>query len=171
MPRKKKRLCFVLMPFKDEMKDVYWSAIKPACEEAGYRNLRVDELKGPFNIHRKIIEYIFISDAIISDLTEWNPTNDQFKQIEKLLKEHEDWKREWFEPERPAHKVYLDAFFIDQYLVTNARYADFLNDWGKDVDEDGQKMIKEYERGVHKIKDCWEPQQEFENHPVVYVTW
>jgi len=68
-----KKLCFVLMPFKDEMKEVYWDAIKPACKKAGFASLRVDELKGAFNINRKIIEHIFSSDAIVADLTDWNP--------------------------------------------------------------------------------------------------
>ncbi|MGH7450615.1 MAG: hypothetical protein ACRENG_04685, partial [bacterium] len=73
MPAEKKKLCFVLMPFKDELKEVYWQAIKPACDQASFLSLRVDELKGTFNINRKIIEHIFKSDAIVADLTEWNP--------------------------------------------------------------------------------------------------
>lgn len=73
MPAESSRLCFVLMPFKDSLFHVYLKAIKPACERAGFDPLRVDELKGMFNIHRKIIEHIFISEAIIADLTEWNP--------------------------------------------------------------------------------------------------
>ena len=32
--------------------------------------------------------------------------------------------------ERPAHKVYLDEFFIGTWPVTNAEYARFLNDTG-----------------------------------------
>ena len=74
MPAKKQKLSFVLMPFKDELKDVYWKAIKPACDSAGFRALRVDELEDVvFNINRKIIEYIFKSDVIVADLTELNP--------------------------------------------------------------------------------------------------
>lgn len=61
------------MPFKEEMIEVYYDAIKPAIEQAGFASLRVDELKGSFNINRKIIEYIFTSDAILADLTNWNP--------------------------------------------------------------------------------------------------
>jgi len=45
MHPKKKKLCFVLMPFKKELKEVYNNAIKPACEQAGFKSLRVDELK------------------------------------------------------------------------------------------------------------------------------
>jgi len=73
MPNEKKKLCFVLMPFKDALKDVYWKAIKPACLKAGFDSLRVDELKGSFNINQKVIQYIFSSDVILADLTEWNP--------------------------------------------------------------------------------------------------
>jgi hypothetical protein len=61
------------MPFKEKLREVYRKAIKPACIKAEFKPLRVDELKGPFNINRKIIEHIFLSNAIIADLTEWNP--------------------------------------------------------------------------------------------------
>lgn len=61
------------MPFKDEFKQVYHDAINPACEKANFQSLRVDELQGVFNINKKIIQYIFKSDAIIADLTSWNP--------------------------------------------------------------------------------------------------
>jgi len=73
MPAEIERLCFVLMPFSDALQEVYARAIKPACEKAGFTSLRVDELKGAFNINRRIIESIFVSDAIIADLTDWNP--------------------------------------------------------------------------------------------------
>lgn len=61
------------MPFKDDLEEVYHQAIKPACNQSGFESLRIDELMGPFNIHRKIIEYIFSSDVIVADLTGWNP--------------------------------------------------------------------------------------------------
>lgn len=73
MPPKKNKLCFVLMPFKDEMKDVYWKAIKPAAEDVGFDCLRVDERKGPLNIPKEIVQHIFTSDAIVADLTGKNP--------------------------------------------------------------------------------------------------
>ena len=67
------QLCFVLMPFREDLKTVYTEAIKTACEQAGFKAVRADELIGPYNIHRDIIEYIFSSDAIVADLTDCNP--------------------------------------------------------------------------------------------------
>ncbi len=67
------KLCFVIMPFSEDRKDVYWKAIKPACDQAGFEALRVDELEGVYNINQKIIEHLFNSAAIIADLTDWRP--------------------------------------------------------------------------------------------------
>ena len=41
-----------------------------------------------------------------------------------------DGSREREPDERPVHEVYVDAFWIDRYLVTNAYYARFLNVFG-----------------------------------------
>lgn len=73
MALEKRKLCFVLMPFKSEMKEIYTKAIKPACRAAGFDCLRMDEKPGVYNINQKIIEHIFLSDAVIADLTGWNP--------------------------------------------------------------------------------------------------
>src|SRR5262245_57335771 len=67
------KLCFVIMPFSEERKEVYKHGIAPACERAGFKAVRVDELKGHFNINRKIIEHIFASDAVIAEITDKNP--------------------------------------------------------------------------------------------------
>jgi len=67
------KLCFVIMPFSEERKEVYKHGIAPACQRAGFAAVRVDELKGHFNINRKIIEHIFSSDAVIAEITDHNP--------------------------------------------------------------------------------------------------
>jgi predicted outer membrane repeat protein len=74
--------------------------------------------------------------------------------------------------ERPVHRVTLDAFAIDETEVTNAQFADFLNERGNreeggetwlDVDDE-DCLIKK--RGLH-----FQPKSGFEDHPVIEVTW
>jgi formylglycine-generating enzyme len=75
--------------------------------------------------------------------------------------------------EYPQHKVYLSAYYIDKYEVTNDQYAKFLNAYAKDTDENGNIMIQEDHRsGVKKASGTWVPTTSgYENYPVVMVTW
>ena len=74
--------------------------------------------------------------------------------------------------EKPIHSVYVDAFYMDKYEVTNAEYAAFLNAKGKhtesgktwlDIGDGGARI--EYVAGVYRAKGG------YENHPVIYVSW
>ena len=74
--------------------------------------------------------------------------------------------------EKPVHSVYVDAFYMDKYEVTNAQYAAFLNAKGKHtesgktwLDIGGAHVRIEYVGGVYRAKG------EYENHPVTYVSW
>jgi len=71
--------------------------------------------------------------------------------------------------ERPVHTVYLDAFFIDKYEVTNAQYAKFLNAYGKNVDAAGHQLFSNSD--IEKAGDIYKPKAGYENHPIVYVSW
>jgi formylglycine-generating enzyme required for sulfatase activity len=42
--------------------------------------------------------------------------------IDAILAQCSDCKREWFTREQPQHTVYLDAFWIDKTEVTNDQY-------------------------------------------------
>ena len=74
--------------------------------------------------------------------------------------------------EKPVHSVYIDAFYMDEYEVTNAEYAAFLNAKGKHT-ESGKTWLDigsarariEYVAGVYRAKGG------YENHPVTYVSW
>ena len=74
--------------------------------------------------------------------------------------------------EKPIHSVYIDAFYMDEYEVTNAEYAAFLNAKGKHT-ESGKTWLYigstrariEYVAGVYRAKGG------YENHPVTFVTW
>ena len=78
--------------------------------------------------------------------------------------------------ERPVHEVYLNAFSIDRYPVTNAEYAEFLNHFGNQK-EGGEKwldMVGPFSSWLCKIKEekgKFVPKKGYENHPVVKVSW
>ena len=71
--------------------------------------------------------------------------------------------------EKPVHTVYVDAFYIDKYEVTNAEYKAFVDanpEWGKD------QIPHAYHDGyylIHWIGNDYPAGKE--NHPVVYVSW
>ncbi len=73
MTQEKQKICFVIMPFSEERLEVYKYAVAPACEAAGFRAVRVDELKGHFNINKKIIQHLFRADAVVAELSDMNP--------------------------------------------------------------------------------------------------
>jgi formylglycine-generating enzyme required for sulfatase activity len=74
--------------------------------------------------------------------------------------------------ESPVHEVWLDAFAIDVYEVTNQLYAEFLNaegnqeegdvTWLDDGDEDAR---------ISRSGGEWRPDSGYADHPVVEVSW
>ena len=71
--------------------------------------------------------------------------------------------------EKPRHTVYLDAFHIDRYEVTNAQYKKFVDanpQWQKD------RIPEKYHDGdylKHWNGNNYPPDKG--KHPVVYVSW
>jgi len=64
---------FILMPFKDEFRDVYESGIKPACEAAGVYCERIDDQKFDETILERIYNQIESASVIVADMTGCNP--------------------------------------------------------------------------------------------------
>lgn len=79
--------------------------------------------------------------------------------------------------ERPVHTVYLDAFYMDVYEVTNARYATFLNEVGDYRGDGGQVWLdigdeeERDEASIELVGGQYHPKPGFEDHPVIKVSW
>ncbi len=74
--------------------------------------------------------------------------------------------------ETPIHRVYLDAFYIDKYEVTNLQFSEFLNQKGNQeesgvawLDTSDEDCLIEYRNGKYQ------PKLGYENHSVIEVSW
>ena len=78
------------------------------------------------------------------------------------------------EDEKPAHKVFLDAFYISKYEVTNAEYYEFWINLqkknSKNVLEGNQHTPENFSHLPH-IGNWPERATKLPDHPVVGVSW
>ena len=72
--------------------------------------------------------------------------------------------------EQPVHTVYLDAFYIDKTEVTNAQFAQFLNEQGNQ--EEGGVTWLDIRGGlISQSGGQYQPKSGYEDHPVIEVSW
>ena len=67
-----KKVCFVVMPFKRELRSVY-EAISIVLQEQHWTVIRGDEIGRPRRITDAIMQAILASDLVIADITDSNP--------------------------------------------------------------------------------------------------
>ena len=80
-------------------------------------------------------------------------------------------RREHYETAQPVHAATLDAFWIDQTEVTNAQFAEFLNECGNQT-EDGVQWFEPGKYGlIERVDGEYRPRPGFEHHPVIEVSW
>lgn len=73
----------------------------------------------------------------------------------------------------PTHAVYLSAFWMQNYEVTNLEFSEFLNIYGNQRSPDGDTWLKEDGKNLHiyLYDGRWNVDEGYENHPVVQVSW
>ena len=77
-----------------------------------------------------------------------------------------------YDQEKPVHTVYVDAFYIDTYEVTNADYTAFLNAKGKHAESvDAWLDIEDWYVRIELVNGVYRAKAGYENHPVVNVSW
>ncbi len=89
--------------------------------------------------------------------------------------------RDAFNDEKPIHTVFVDAFYMDKYPVTNAQFKNFLNEnpqWRKPLKwyESGKidiaKIARKYHDGEHlKHWNRYVYLRKEADHPVTWVSW
>jgi len=92
------------------------------------------------------------------EFTMGRSASDQFADCQEL---NQECQLSWFMDEEPIHKVYLDAFYIDVYEVTNALY--------KVCAEQGVCDPPQASNSNSRVNYYGNP--EFDNYPVIYVSW
>ena len=63
--------------------------------------------------------------------------------------------------EHPQHTVYLDAFYIGRYEVTNAEYKECVDAGACDLPSENSSYSR----------DSYHGNPEYDNYPVIYVSW
>lgn len=81
--------------------------------------------------------------------------------LAKCKKYRTDCQRSWFTDEEPAHRVNLDAFWMDKTEVTNIMYAQCVSDGACS----SPSSVKS------RTQDSYYGNSEFDNYPVIYVNW
>ncbi|MFC1712394.1 formylglycine-generating enzyme family protein [Candidatus Poribacteria bacterium] len=82
------------------------------------------------------------------------------------------WHPVNYQPETPRHTVYLDAFYMDRYEVTRTQYTTFLNEYGKDTDSAGHKLLSLVnDPRIERAGDSYKPMVGYEDHPITKITW
>jgi formylglycine-generating enzyme required for sulfatase activity len=73
---------------------------------------------------------------------------------------------------KPVHAVYVDAFYLYQTEVTNAMYAEFLNQTGNQS-EGGVTWLDASDSDVqiHQSGGTWLADDGYSNHPAIEVSW
>ncbi|MFC1997518.1 formylglycine-generating enzyme family protein [Chloroflexota bacterium] len=74
--------------------------------------------------------------------------------------------------EIPQHLVNLDAYWMDQTVVTNAMYVRFLDEMGNQTE--GRTVwldAGDEDVFIYQLGEEWQPIQGYEDHPAIEISW
>jgi len=107
-----------------------------------------------------LAEAIIIEEALIP-AGEFMMGSDPDVALANCEKYSTDCSRDWYKDEEPSHTVHLDSYYIDIYEVTNALYAECVQEGACDLPVDLGSSTSEsyYDNPLYT------------RHPVIYVSW
>ena len=100
-------------------------------------------------------------------------TDAEVQDVLQLCREYSgNCEEKWFDSEQPAHTVTLESFWLDRTEVTNAQFADFLNEQEKQsknvmtwIDLDSSNSQ------IEAVNSQYQPQSSLDEYPVGLVSW
>jgi formylglycine-generating enzyme required for sulfatase activity len=110
--------------------------------------------------------------ALVPPGTFFMGTSDQ--QLQTVQSLYPQFPDGLFSPDRPQHRVYLDAFYIDVLEVTNQAYVNFLNAQVLgDRDESGNLLldVEGEESFIRFFGGAFVVVPERTTHPATYISW
>ncbi len=93
--------------------------------------------------------------------------------IEDFLPVCPNCRQEWYAGEKPQHSVYLKAFWIDKYEVSNEQYARFIAAGGYQEREFWTQAGWEWKERENRTRPTFweEPRWNKPHYPIVGVSW
>jgi len=114
----------------------------------------------PEGLPHLLIDDFGVSMALVS-AGSFEMGSDADDALAECKKFRDDCELSWYEDEEPVHIVTLDDFYIDQYEVTNARYAECVEAGVCDPPSETSSYTR----------SSYYNNADFANYPVIYVSW
>ncbi len=94
-----------------------------------------------------------------------------FGEFQNLV-DPEYWDFNLLLPMEPVHTVDLDDYYIDKFEVTNAQYAEFLNEQGNQQESGAAWLDDESDDTLIFFNGGnWQAKEGYGDHPVIQVSW
>jgi len=114
-----------------------------------------------FQADYPVLSEVIIYPEVLIPAGEFLMGSNADEALAECLKYRDDCQLDYFTDEEPPHPVELAAFYIDQFEVTNARYAECVA---------AGACSPPVNSGSY-TRDIYYNTSEFADYPVVYVSW